>query len=112
MAQCLVDNAIKFTTNGYIYIDLVAEDATGMLRLTVADTGKGVASNKAERIFERFFRIDAASSTDYRDDVGSGLGLSVVRNAVQFHGGQISALIPPEGGLEFDFTLKRKSVIA
>ena len=72
MAQCLVDNAIKFTTNGYIYIDLVAEDATGMLRLTVADTGKGVASNKAERIFERFYKEDEFVP-------GVGLGLPLVR---------------------------------
>lgn len=72
MAQCLVDNAIKFTTNGYIYIDLVADDATGMLRLTVADTGKGVASNKAERIFERFYKEDEFVP-------GVGLGLPLVR---------------------------------
>lgn len=57
------------------------------------------------RIFERFFRISGKPSEDYRDDVGSGLGLSVVRNAVAFHGGTIKATLRKEGGLLFVFNL-------
>ncbi len=104
----LVENSCKYAGKDTM-ITVRSENADdGMIRVMYKDSGKGVNPAMLERIFERFFRIDAASSTDYRDDVGSGLGLSVVRNAVQFHGGKISALIPPEGGLEFDFTLKRK----
>lgn len=104
----LVENSCKYAGKGSmitVRADTTDRDA---VKVIYKDSGKGVDPAMLERIFERFFRIDVQSSTDYRDDVGSGLGLSVVRNAVQFHGGQISAQIPPEGGLEFDFTLMRR----
>ena len=104
----LVENSCKYAGKGSmitVRADTTDRDA---VKVIYKDSGKGVDPAMLERIFERFFRIDVQSSTDYRDDVGSGLGLSVVRNAVQFHGGQISAQIPPEGGLEFDFTLMKR----
>ena len=104
----LVENSCKYAGKGSmitVRADTTDRDA---VKVIYKDSGKGVNPAMLERIFERFFRIDVQSSTDYRDDVGSGLGLSVVRNAVQFHGGQISAQIPPEGGLEFDFTLMKR----
>ena len=104
----LVENSCKYAGKDTMITVRSEKTEDGMIRVMYKDSGKGVNPAMLERIFERFFRIDAATGSDYRDDVGSGLGLSVVRNAVQFHGGQISANIPPEGGLEFDFTLNQR----
>ena len=57
-----------------------------------------------ERIFERFYRVSEGRT---RDDGGSGLGLSIVRNAVDFHGGKIKVSNREEGGLAFQFTIMR-----
>ena len=69
------------------------------------DTGRGVPQEHLERIFERFYRVSEGRS---RDDGGSGLGLSIVRNAVAFHGGDIKVQNRHEGGLQFLFSLRRK----
>lgn len=74
------------------------------VKLKYYDTGIGVPADMQDRIFERFFRIPGKPSEDYRDDVGSGLGLSVVRNAVAFYGGTIKAVPHTGGGLEFEFS--------
>ncbi|MBR0315048.1 MAG: ATP-binding protein, partial [Bacteroidales bacterium] len=69
------------------------------------DTGVGVPPEMLDKIFERFFRIPGMTGTDWNVDTGSGLGLSVVRHAVSFHGGEIKASLRPEGGLSFEMTL-------
>lgn len=73
--------------------------------LTYYDTGAGVPEEHLERIFERFYRVNEGRT---RDDGGSGLGLSIVRNAVAFHGGSIKAINRQWGGLQFFFTLRRE----
>ena len=67
------------------------------------DTGRGVAEDELDKIFERFYRLDADRGKPVG---GSGLGLSIVRNAVLFHKGGIKAYRVPGGGLGFRFTLK------
>lgn len=72
MAEALLNNAIKFTTEGHVSVDLMADDEQDVLRLMVSDTGKGVSPDHAEQIFERFYKEDSFVP-------GIGLGLSLVR---------------------------------
>ncbi|MBQ9889761.1 MAG: hypothetical protein IJM41_11055 [Bacteroidales bacterium] len=100
----LVENSCKYAGKN-VTVVISAEKAGDEVQVRYYDTGTGVPEDMLDRIFERFYRIPGKSSEDYRDDVGSGLGLSVVRNAVAFHGGTIKAALRKEGGLEFDFSL-------
>lgn len=68
------------------------------------DTGTGVEDKHLVRIFERFYRINEGRT---RNTGGSGLGLSIVKNAVLFHNGSIIAKNRPEGGLSFLITLPK-----
>lgn len=70
-----------------------------------SDNGVGVPLDMLDTIFERFFRIPQKTDMDWNNDVGSGLGLSVVRNAVKFHKGEVKAYIPQGGGLAFDIVM-------
>lgn len=97
----LVENTIKYAGDGCaIYAGGTAAD--GIYSLDYRDTGCGVPPDQLERIFERFYRLDADRG---RGAGGSGLGLSIVRNAVLFHKGAIRAYCPDGGGLGFSFTL-------
>jgi signal transduction histidine kinase len=70
----------------------------GAIRIEVQDTGIGIASEHAERLFDRFFRGDASHS---RTVEGTGLGLAIVRSIARVHGGTVSARPRPEGGSVF-----------
>ena len=81
----LLTNAIRYSDAGG-KITVSVESGENLVRITVADTGIGIPEEARERIFERFYRVDAARSRA----VGStGLGLSIVRNLVQAMGGTI-----------------------
>lgn len=101
----LVENSLKYAGEGvtlhlecYSYIDK-------LFYFNYYDTGKGVPQEHLEHIFERFYRVSEGRS---RDDGGSGLGLSIVRNSIVFHGGDIKVMNRQGGGLQFLFTLRRK----
>ena len=97
----LLDNAVKYTPEGG-RIAVGAEAGTEEVRITVRDTGPGIPADQRERIFERFYRIDAGRS---RDLGGTGLGLSIVRHLVERLGGRIGVEAAPGGGSLFWFTL-------
>lgn len=99
----LLDNAVKFTPEGGT-ITVSAEDAGTHVRVNVSDTGIGIPPHDIPRIFERFYRVDAARS---RDMGGTGLGLSIVKHIVQAHGGTVSVASVPGRGSTFSFTLKK-----
>lgn len=86
-----------------ISISCYMEDET-FYYFSYYDTGAGIPEGHLFRIFERFYRIDDGRS---RLKGGSGLGLSIVKNAVALHGGEIIAKNRKGGGLEFLFTLKK-----
>ncbi|MFU8841329.1 MAG: sensor histidine kinase [Nitriliruptoraceae bacterium] len=81
----LVGNAIQYNRRGGA-VTVTIEARDGQQVLTVSDTGIGVPRQDLQRIFERFYRVDAARS---RETGGTGLGLSIVRHAVERHGGSI-----------------------
>jgi signal transduction histidine kinase len=96
----LIDNAIKFTEIGRI--DVSVETRAGSVTIAVADTGIGIESDVAERLFDRFFRSDASHS---RVIEGTGLGLAIVRSIARIHGGTVSAAPRPGGGSVFAVVL-------
>jgi PAS domain S-box-containing protein len=80
----LLSNALKFTLDGAISIELQREGDDAVLR--VSDTGTGIAPEEIARLFERFHRIRGAQSRSYE---GSGIGLALVQDLVRLHGGSV-----------------------
>jgi len=99
----LTENAIAYSEGKNIYISLIANDDREC-HIRFEDDGIGVEEKQLNRLFERFYRMDKGRS---RQKGGTGLGLSIVKHAVQFHGGSIIASNRPNGGLRFDFSLKK-----
>ena len=104
----IVDNAINYVEKAQIHIALTSQDPAN-LYFSISDNGQGIPSEALPHIFERFYRVDKGRS---RKVGGTGLGLSIVKHAVIFHGGNITAQNPSEGGLEFIFSLARRSLQA
>ena len=96
----LVDNAVKYTSHGTVQIQVWHR--TGEVGLTVADTGPGVCEQEAERIFDRFYRVDSART---RTAGGSGLGLAICREIIRAHAGRIWLDSELGEGSRFSFAL-------
>ena len=99
--QNLIGNAIKFSKPGGIITvsavqapirkpfqeeTLFGEEADDAVRVSVTDRGIGIAAEQQPKIFEAFYQVDASPT---REHGGAGLGLSIVKNLVQAHGGDI-----------------------
>lgn len=101
----LLSNAERYTdAPGEVRLS-VAEDA-GQWRIDVDDSPPGVAPEHLPRLFERLYRVDASRS---RQAGGAGLGLSIAHSIVEAHGGRISALPSPLGGLKIRILLPRSN---
>ena len=103
----LLSNAIKFTSQGgKVLVRL--ERADSNLEITISDTGQGIARELLPYVFDRFRQSDSSSS---RTHGGLGLGLAIVRQLVELHGGTVSAESPGEGeGSTFKVRLPVRSV--
>lgn len=96
----LVDNAIKYSDSGTITAEVEEDGMQAVIR--VLDEGIGITEGEAERIFERFYRVDKARS---RASGGFGLGLSIAQWIVKRHGGSITAHQRDGGGTVFTVRL-------
>jgi two-component system phosphate regulon sensor histidine kinase PhoR len=99
--QNLVDNAIQYTAPGG-HIRVSASAGSREVVITVSDTGIGIPVADQERIFERFYRVDAARS---REAVGTGLGLSIAKHIVEAHGGRLWVESNVGQGSRFSFSI-------
>jgi signal transduction histidine kinase len=84
VAANLIDNAVKYTSNGGRVV-VEVDDENGDARMRVRDTGVGIAPSELPRIWDRLFRGDRS-----RTERGLGLGLSLVKAVVEAHGGAVS----------------------
>ncbi len=100
----LIDNAIKYTDCGTIFVDISATD--DMMQIIIQDTGIGIPKDKLERIFERFFTVDKSRS---RKVGGTGLGLSIVKHIVLQHSGEIKLESELGSGTKFIVLLPLKA---
>ena len=97
----LLSNALKFTPDGgevTVSLDYGATDLT----LQVSDTGIGIPPDELERIFDRFYQVDGSVRRRYG---GTGLGLALVKEIVEAHGGTVAVQSEMERGSVFSFTL-------
>jgi signal transduction histidine kinase/CheY-like chemotaxis protein len=101
----LVGNAVKFTHKGHV---LILVESTGQdhqlahMRISVSDTGIGIAQNKIDSLFQKFTQADTSTTRRYG---GTGLGLAISKQLVQLMGGVIGVQSKPGEGSTFWFTL-------
>ncbi len=98
----LLHNAILFSREGSTVI-LEGERGEEMTTIAVLDEGPGIPEEDIPFIFERFYRVDKSRS---RKGGGMGLGLAIVREIVERHGGRVGVTNRPQGGSRFFFTLR------
>jgi two-component system sensor histidine kinase SenX3 len=97
----LIDNAIRYSPeNTRVGVGIRAKD--GLVAVSVTDQGEGLSPEDQERVFERFYRVDAARS---RHTGGTGLGLSIVKHVVANHGGEVTLWSQPGQGSTFTIRL-------
>jgi signal transduction histidine kinase len=97
----LLTNSLRHTPSDGSVVVRVEPDVSEV-RFTVEDTGEGLTPEAGTRMFDRFWRGDAARSTGR---AGAGLGLAIARGLVEAHGGRIWAEPRPGGGARVSFTL-------
>ncbi|WP_310059081.1 sensor histidine kinase [Arthrobacter ginsengisoli] len=97
----LIDNAIRYSPeNTRVGVGIRSKD--GLVAVSVTDQGEGLSPEDQERVFERFYRVDAARS---RHTGGTGLGLSIVKHVVANHGGEVTLWSKPGQGSTFTIRL-------
>ncbi|MEO7085399.1 MAG: ATP-binding protein [Gemmatimonadaceae bacterium] len=101
----LLDNAIKHSPHGGVVVVRMAREGDEY-HVSVCDSGPGIPESARERIFERFFRVDAARSRNETSATsGAGLGLAIARRIAEMHGGRLELANSGHGVTEFRLTL-------
>jgi two-component system, OmpR family, sensor histidine kinase BaeS len=109
IVQNLVENAVRYTpAGGEVRVAMRADDAGGV-RLTVADTGTGVAAADLPHIFRHFYRADQSRA---RSSGGTGLGLAIVKSLVDAHGGRVDVESTVGKGSTFTVMFPRRQETA
>jgi len=98
----LVDNAMQYTPLGGMVTVDAASIGRGWVEIQVTDTGCGIPGQDVERVFERFYRSDRSRE---RQHGHSGLGLAIVREIIEAHGGRVHVESEEEKGATFRFTV-------
>ena len=104
----LVGNALKYTPDGG-KVTIGVEVDGKQVSVSVADTGIGISADDAERIFERFYR---AKDPRVAKITGTGLGLTLAREVIRMHGGDITVESQIDQGSTFTMTLPVKAEAA
>jgi two-component system, NtrC family, sensor histidine kinase KinB len=102
----LVSNALKYTGPGGL-IRAIAQTTDDFVQFSVSDTGRGIPVQYLEKILQHFFRVPGQTT-----ESGLGLGLSIVQEIVEAHGGTISVESVESEGSVFTFTLRRSDRIS
>lgn len=105
VATNILSNAVKFTPEGgtvRIHANLDSGNNRA-IRVSIADSGKGIPPEQLQLIFEKFYRTDDTLTSDKNE--GSGLGLTIARSIVEYHEGKIWAESIPGSGSTFTFIL-------
>ena len=90
----LCDNAIMYNNPGG-KVEVAVAEQQGAVKISVSDTGIGIAPEHQGKVFERFYRVDKSHS---KQSGGTGLGLSIVKHAVHYHHGKITMESEPNKG--------------
>ena len=96
----LIGNAIKFTQEGEVSVQVTEKSGEFLVRVT--DTGPGISEADRQAIFEEFHQADDSST---REQGGTGLGLAIAKRTIELHGGQVWVDSVPGEGASFAFTL-------
>ena len=98
----VIDNAIRHSPDGHV-VRVRTTATSDVVIVTVLDDGPGIPEDLCERVFDRFFRIDAARTPSGR--AGGGIGLSITREIAIAHGGRVWVEARPNGGCEVSISL-------
>ncbi|RKG81036.1 PAS domain-containing sensor histidine kinase [Corallococcus terminator] len=102
----LLSNALKFTHEGSVHVSAEYQNGTGILSISVKDTGIGIDVSNQEKIFEDFQQVDSSPTRAYG---GTGLGLSICRRLATMLGGRVSLQSSPGQGSTFTLHFPRRA---
>jgi signal transduction histidine kinase len=97
----LIGNAIKYSPQ-QTEVTVTAESVADRLLISVRDQGPGIPDAARDRIFEKFYRLERDNDSE---TIGSGLGLPLVREILERHGGEVSFLNQTGGGAVFTLSI-------
>lgn len=100
----LIDNAVKYSPEGD-EVHVIAQRENGVVHISVADHGPGIARDQQRLIFEKFGRVAVPGGSK----PGSGLGLFIARSIAEAHGGSLDVVSQPDAGATFTLTLPLES---